>query len=133
VALAKLSAFEPLWNTIEKNVETLLAEQKMFENMSEEFAVAATEQGVIDQLRALMQRTLDHVVPHPTDTHPPLSARLAALGLDAADMLEAALLPVGEPSAGLINGLEAIEQELTLADSRQLSEAHSAKGHQTNS
>ncbi|MEN9223660.1 MAG: efflux RND transporter permease subunit, partial [Thermostichus sp. BF3_bins_97] len=49
---------------------------------------------------------------HPVDTHPPLHARLEALGVDLAQAWRAAV-PAAVPAAALVGPLDAIDRELT--------------------
>ena len=51
-----------------------------------------------------------HDIPHPTDSHPPLSQRLEALGFGVADLTSEALAVAPEPASDVVvtdrNGIE---------------------------
>ena len=109
-ALVKLHAFEYYWNdTYQKMVETLNA-GVLVENVSDLFAKRVAEEASPTHLVGLDEKTLSH----PTDTHPPLGARLDALGVALSECIEAALAVAPERSAvEIVDDYKSIEQELT--------------------
>ena len=57
------------------------------------------------------------LLPHPTDSHPPLSQRLEALKLTVDDIAEAALLTTPDfPAVALIADYESFEKDLTTVE-----------------
>lgn len=106
-ALAKVHAYAPQWSGAGDAIRQAATEDLVFTNLSRHFADwAAGEQALVP---AVVSETAVQVT-HPTDTHPPLSVRLANLGLpaDRAPDLE----PFGG-AADLIPGLDPLEEDLT--------------------
>jgi Zn-dependent protease with chaperone function len=115
-ALARSFAFDPVWDDVELRAARFLAQGLTMTNMSETSATAAQEPDARARCRAAAHRGLEKATPHPFDSHPPLSARLQALGLDPTTTIEQALQPVTQPSATLIRSLAVLEGELTAVE-----------------
>lgn len=83
---------------------------ELFSNLSNLFVM---------YLRSEMQSSLLNGLdskndPHPTDTHPPLSVRLAALNLTLEDVRNEALnISPEHPASSLIDNLEGLEMRLS--------------------
>jgi Zn-dependent protease with chaperone function len=108
-ALVKVHAFAGIWEQVQNGAASLLSQGKGWLNASKTFAGAV--------VRAARPEALENVatteMPHPTDSHPPLSVRLQALGLPLASLVQDAL--VVEPADAAINLVdepEKIEQEV---------------------
>lgn len=123
-SLVKLTAFTGRWGeTLDEVVESIRAGAPIA-NASEAFVKLVRtapelrrHPGAVD-LGDLDPRdggTLDEQpIAHPTDSHPPLTERLSALGLSR-EIVEGAVEDVqpADPAAGLVTDIEAIEAELT--------------------
>jgi hypothetical protein len=82
-ALTVATAYAPQWAGIEDPVERALWDGKAYENLAAFFAGAC---GDHPQVVREVAATNAGVIPHPTDTHPPLNVRIQALGLDDASL-----------------------------------------------
>ena len=112
-ALVKVSAFSGLWGTIHEDMLELLTKGKQFTNISAVFARLVQDNSNMDALQGLDGTLL----PHPTDSHPPLSQRLQALGISVADIADAALCTAPElPAVALIADYESFEKDLTTVE-----------------
>lgn len=108
-ALVKVHAFEGLWRqTIAAAAEALHAGRTP-PNVSAAFAEAVSTKATASDLQQALSQTLTH----PTDSHPPLSVRLTALGVALEDVATATLAvpPPTESAASLIDNLEHWEEE----------------------
>lgn len=123
-ALLKVCAFAPLWEGVYDQMREAISQHRQFINVSAYWAAAINtlqdRNSVFDGIDAR------HLM-HPTDSHPPLGARLEALHFSLPD-LAADALQTAPAHAGieLITGHEALEKELT--DVEHLLLADSMKG-----
>lgn len=110
VALVKVHAFVGCWFAVDQEIPKVLSEGKAFVNLSEMFAHVVKDNASPASFDALGECQLQH----PTDTHPPLTSRLENLGI-ALDEVRVAALDVAPetPSSATIQGVEALERELT--------------------
>jgi Zn-dependent protease with chaperone function len=117
--LVKLAAFAPAWHAVFAMMQSAAFADTQYLNVGAVFQEIAASNSGRDRLAgvgATMQG-------HPTDRHPALSERLAALGLDLGDVADAALLTVPVLSAAsLIEGGETIEQRLTTVEHQMIVE-----------
>lgn len=117
-ALLKFSEYAPLWGPIRNlNVETL-NEGNIYNDLSAVyFNVAQHAYSEID-FSAKRDSLLAFEMSHPNDTHPTLSERLIALGIDADTLTKEDLAPSDSAVIELLNGYETIADELTIAEHR---------------
>lgn len=109
-ALVKVHAFAKVWDQLDEVMLSLLAEGQQLTNVSTEFVAWAREMPAPAALAELDEQQ----VPHPTDSHPPLSQRLAALGLRLEDVQADALQTAPAESAiHLFNHVNELECELS--------------------
>lgn len=121
-ALVRIVGFSAAWDRLSElmsdcfltTVKVAGVERKpdqFFANLSSAFLQLAVESAKSPAVSsALDART----VPHPTDSHPPLSVRLAALGTTVGDLVPDGLsVNVENPASSLIGGLEPLEIELS--------------------
>ncbi|MBV9766173.1 MAG: M48 family metalloprotease [Acidobacteriaceae bacterium] len=124
-ALAKLHAFTGMWDRVTGAMkEGLLAgyvtvgddryePRQFFSNVSELYALSVAQWAQPRSLDGLDSKS----IPHPTDTHPPLSVRLSALGQTLAGITTSALAVSPDPSAQkVIDNCDAIEVQLSLVE-----------------
>jgi hypothetical protein len=108
-----VQAFGPAWDTVIGALFDAVASRTQYVNASALFHQVVEGNSGPTRLRGLGQQGLDH----PTDPHPALAQRLAALGLSPSDTGAAALITSPVPSAvSLVAGYEAIEQGLSEAE-----------------
>jgi Zn-dependent protease with chaperone function len=109
-ALVKAHAFPRYWRRTLALRRDALARAGTAPSLSVLFGRAAEENRGSSWLR----RDLDESeLPHPTDVHPPLRERLAALGLTLAAVADAAFdVTPAEPATTLLPGHEALEAAL---------------------
>jgi Peptidase family M48 len=110
-ALVKVHAFSEGWSFVRDPMENALAQGQVLINPGELFAklvVKVTKEH--DPLSSLGEEG----PVHPTDTHPPLSHRLDALGVVLDDVRAAALDVAPDQAAiAIIDDAERIEKELS--------------------
>ncbi|HAU0790194.1 TPA: M48 family metalloprotease [Legionella pneumophila] len=114
-ALIKLSLYSSLWNhAIHQNIERLNL-GKVTQNLSIVFQDMAKYDVEHESIEQIMELTLKQSISHPTDSHPPVSKRLEALGINSEKITKEMLLPPPENVAiNLLDKAEEIEQEITL-------------------
>jgi hypothetical protein len=109
-ALVKLHALDGTWAATFREVRRAMAYGQYTQNISVRFADLArgfVRAATLEQLAAKQ-------LPHPMDTHPPLSARLAALGMTIDQVGPEALdIRPAQPALSLFTDPELIETTLT--------------------
>jgi len=124
-ALVKAHTFGPAWHTVMAAMARAVAARMQYENSSALFAEVAGANRGPERLRGVGAGRL----PHPTDEHPPLSDRLAALGLGLEQVASEALVTSpANPASSLVDGFERLEQELTAVEHRLLAAADLGQG-----
>jgi hypothetical protein len=121
-ALAKIVAFTEIWdhltvvmeNSLKKGVITFDGKeyeaQRFFSNVSNVFAYMVANSAEPKALEGFDSKT----IPHPTDSHPPLSVRLAALKTTLSNVGAEALNVSPEmPSSSVIDKLDELEMQLS--------------------
>ena len=116
VALVKIHAFVRCWEEVRSKMRDALAEGKQITNSSLFFEDISRELqmsyylGEWDPLQGLSERRLVH----PTDSHPPLSARMESLRMSMTDVADDAINTCPEAAAiSLISECEPLEEQLT--------------------
>lgn len=110
-ALVKVHAFAGLWSGFDEAATEALRDGKVYVNASMLFASAVARAATPASLEGLAELHL----PHPTDSHPPLGARLQALRHEIAAVAPAALQVNPTTPALTIEKLETIEEEVSQA------------------
>jgi Zn-dependent protease with chaperone function len=111
-ALVKVHAFAPLWPLVQKNIVFGIRERRMFLNLSQLYAEGARRVSSPKLLEGLAQTHLAH----PTDSHPPLQARLEALGVPIDRVAAQGLTTeVADPAVALIEGADRLDRRLSVA------------------
>jgi Zn-dependent protease with chaperone function len=117
--LVKLAAFGPAWQIVAAMMRHAASWSTQYLNASAVFQEIAASNAGDDRLDGAGAAAQ----PHPTDRHPALSDRLAALGLDIRDVATAALVTTPPlPAVSLVEGYEAIEQRLSTAEHQMIVE-----------
>lgn len=117
VALVKVHAFTDHFQRVLRDMRAELAAKRRTENASLHYLHLVQEDARPEALQGLDQQR----IPHPFDSHPPLSVRLEALGLTLEECSGAALqVTAAEMAIGLIHGAASVEQALTERDNRWL-------------
>jgi Zn-dependent protease with chaperone function len=131
VALMKVIRYEEVWEQVYKDLLNGEADKECVMLPGELFQRLA-EKRILDvkhdyELRKLQNERLEH----PTDSHPPLQERLAALGLRAADLYEASsdIRPV-RPAVVVIPDSETLERELLPTFTPKHAEVQAVFNHQ---
>jgi Zn-dependent protease with chaperone function len=122
--LVKVVAFSGEWPQIQALLQRSLTGGKrievdgnerdpvaVFSNLSELFSGVVGNHASPESLNGLDSR----MIPHPTDSHPPLSVRLKALGFALSDVAGSALKVIPEtPASSLIDKVEELEVQLSM-------------------
>jgi uncharacterized tellurite resistance protein B-like protein len=117
-ALMKVYLYSELWvKTRTENLERLRA-GRITRNLSKIFASSARFDVNREAVPQIVQAIGSERIPHPTDTHPTIGARLQALGVDPMSVDDAALLITSGSAIVLIDEAQRIEEELTLLEHR---------------
>lgn len=121
VALMKLHAFSDVWQAVTEESVNALRQGLAFPNISALFAEAS----VAIASNELLESVRDAQVSHPTDSHPPLSERLDALGVSMAALAPRSLSVAPENGAsGLLGPLQSIEEDLSTEFQAMLTVIH---------
>jgi Zn-dependent protease with chaperone function len=111
-ALMKVHAFTGIWSGFDATAADALRDGKVYTNASTLFASAVARNANASSFEGLAQLHLSH----PTDSHPPLGARLRALNHDISSLTEGALNVVPAVTGlGAAPDLESLEQEVSVA------------------
>jgi Zn-dependent protease with chaperone function len=101
------AATDGVWRSLRQQMIGALNSGKVFVNVSKMFAEMATG-------FRIDPKDINREITHPTDTHPPTSARLAELGLATETMIATLTMPpVAEAATMLFDDLEEIEKFLS--------------------
>lgn len=115
-ALLKTAAFAPLWQSVQNSAMRAVREGKYFPNLSAVFVGQVAGSSSTD----LVKTALSSDIPHPVDTHPPLSERIKALGFDAGsftqDLHEVAVESPSNPAIIYFPDGQQLEDELSIAE-----------------
>jgi hypothetical protein len=111
-ALVKLYAFERCWSNVRGLMRGAIVRGQAIPNVGPAFAEAAQRAAVPSTLVGLDRQRL----PHPTDSHPPLSQRLRALGVALEDVAAAA--PARPPARSALSLLPRRRADRAGADRR---------------
>ncbi len=116
-ALVKVHAFARVWNGFQRASAEALRQGKMYRNASALFA----REVLSNANPAALEGIADTYTSHPTDSHPPLAARLASLKIDFQSVAaEALLVNPPQSAATLVPELETREEALSDAYQRLL-------------
>jgi Zn-dependent protease with chaperone function len=123
-ALVKIHGFHRYWRRALAILGDRIRAAEQGLNASADFAAIAQE----ERESPWMRRDLDEEEPpHPIDSHPPLSRRLAALRSSIQDVTEHAFtVQPAEPAIGLFEDPEPLERRLTLVEKVILVETRQA-------
>jgi Zn-dependent protease with chaperone function len=109
-ALVKVHAFSGVWDQVRQAAVSVLHDGKLFTNASKLYSEAVASVASPNAF----DNIADTHLTHPTDSHPPLGTRLAALKIRTEDAFQRALVvqPIS-PSIDFLPGAEEIEQEIS--------------------
>lgn len=113
-ALLKVSLYALIWNHLrQQNVERL-NQGKVSKNLGIVFEDIAKYDLEHESLDQIINSIKDYKMPHPTDTHPPVSQRLSAIGIDINSITKNMLRIPSDSAYCLIDNSEVWEEELTV-------------------
>lgn len=115
-ALAKVALYSAAWGEIQQDNVQRLAQGKITGNLSRIFESAARydiDQKTLDNVLAYVA---DRTIAHPTDSHPPVGARLAWLGVAPSAITKDMLTVPAESAIALIDDAETGEEQLTVLE-----------------
>jgi Zn-dependent protease with chaperone function len=123
-ALLKIGAFAPLWGPIRTAMVEALNQGRAYTNVSALYAELASSSGKPE----LLDQIATSATVHPTDTHPPTSARIQALGLSVDALRQDALtIDADASSINLLTNSTKFEEELTDIEHKFLLELGAAR------
>lgn len=109
--LVKTHAFDAAARSLEGMMFASAAQGRPITNASKAYAAAVAASAT----RASFDGIADRHTPHPTDSHPPLAARLASLGVTLTSVTDAALyVTPSNPAISLVDDAEVREERLTV-------------------
>jgi Zn-dependent protease with chaperone function len=112
-ALVKLHAYEPLWDTF---VQHLRAFQKMERECPARQSIAFVDRVAAADIPMLIKDLPKTRTSHPDDSHPPLGARLDALGVNLSDVAETArVVRPADSAALLLTDIDKLDEVLSQA------------------
>jgi Zn-dependent protease with chaperone function len=123
-SLLKIGAFASLWAGVRGAMIDALENGRAYANVSTFYAESAASSARSE----LIDEVANHATTHPTDTHPPTSERIEAVGLRVSDVRDDALRVVPDSSsASLLDNLVELEELLTDVEHQMLLELGQAK------
>ncbi len=115
-ALIKVSLYSSLWNHARKQNIERLNQGKIASNLSVVFLDSAKYDVDHEHIIESLESTLGQSISHPTDSHPPISTRLKALGIRADQITKGMLLVPEDAAIHLLDKAQEIEEEITLVE-----------------
>src|SRR5438093_595787 len=103
---------QPDWikSSLEQAVAAALQEGKAFVNASKTYADIVAEHATLNTLSGITETHLSH----PTDSHPPLSVRLSALGINIKGVSKAVLdVRPTQAAIDLLPNVETVEENIS--------------------
>ena len=117
-ALVKLHAYAPLWDTF---VQHLRAFQKMERECPARQSIAFVDRVAAADIPMLIKDLPKTRTAHPTDSHPPLGARLDALRVNLTDVAETArVVRPADAAALLLTEIDKLDEALSRAHIQML-------------
>jgi len=111
-ALVKVHAFSHVWSSVAEAAAAQIAQGQVYVNVSNLYSDVVVDVASERNLTGITEVQ----VPHPTDSHPPLSARLDALKLAIKDVTSDALAVAPDhPAIDLMSDFQPMEERLTAA------------------
>jgi Zn-dependent protease with chaperone function len=114
LALIKVAAFAPLWGLYQRENIERLKRGLVIKNVSAAFAEYIRNSLDSENLAARIGEILRTRIAHPTDSHPPIAERLAAIGGRIREYDAPTLLTAATGSAAALGHLDDLETELTV-------------------
>jgi Zn-dependent protease with chaperone function len=109
-ALVKLHAFAAIWSGVRDAAVSTMRNGRMFVNTSDIFAMAVASHAKPSSFEGIADRHTSH----PTDSHPTLAVRLAALGVTVDEVAEAAMrIAPAAPASALVDDYNRYERMLS--------------------
>ena len=118
-ALMKVAVFTPFWLVEQREMLGLLAQGRLLTNASLRIEAITKLQLASMAESDIVRAAASHRVPHPTDTHPPTTARLLTIGVQPEDAAKDVAFPA-EAAIALVDAPEQIEQTLSRAQAQLL-------------
>jgi Zn-dependent protease with chaperone function len=119
-ALVKLHAYEPLWDSFVARSRRFLKEGR---NYAVRQSVTFVDGVAAADLSKLLKDLPKTRTAHPTDSHPPLGARLDALGVDLAEVAETArAIKPADAAALLLDEIDKLDEALSHAQTAQMAQ-----------
>lgn len=113
--LVKFSALTLQWHGFRHGLVQLLHRGVSRQNLSVDYLVRTRQFLAAADAAKLRHFIIEAHTPHPLDTHPSLTERAAAVGVDPASVLDASLASLNKP--GVVSpGLEAVEERISQID-----------------
>lgn len=130
VALMKVIRYEEVWEQVYRDLLNGEADRtsvalpgELFQRLAEKHIVEVDRK---DEVRKLETEKLEH----PTDSHPPLQERLAALGLTTAELYDASSdVRPERPAVALLTNAESLERQLLPAFAPKQGEVQAVFNH----
>lgn len=117
-SLAKVSTYSALWNqSILENIKRL-NKGKITANLSSVFRESSLYNLGNQELDEIISEVLPSIIQHPTDSHPPLSERFAAINFDETKIEKELITNQGNSSEKLLDNIEILEEQLTVDEHR---------------
>jgi Zn-dependent protease with chaperone function len=125
-ALLKVHIYQYAWQLTLERMKEVITEDKHIINLSSFFN---------DICHSLPQNFLESEIggakiPHPSDSHPPLSLRLESIGVPLPTLYAAGInLPTSDVAIELVHNSTALEQELSIIEHHKLVQSGAVKVH----
>ena len=117
-SLAKVATYSAFWNqSVLENIKRL-NKGKVTENLSTVFRESSLYNIGNRELDEIISEVLPSIIQHPTDSHPPLSERFAAINFDETKIERELITKQGNSSENLLTNIEALEEQLTVDEHR---------------
>lgn len=108
-SLTKTVIFSLFWNSMQSEISNTLSKNKMIINISDYFATSIP--ALLNDLN--LDDLSSYSVPHPYDSHPPLSQRIEQIGFDLKLTINEFITIDNENAIEIIDNYDVIERELS--------------------
>ncbi len=119
-ALAKVTLYSGLWESVREDNFSRLVEGKITGNLSKVFEDSAKFDVEKNSIEKIIEHISNKSISHPTDTHPTLNERLKSLGIESKEIKKESLFVPKDNALSLINNSKSLEEELTVLEHKYM-------------
>lgn len=121
-ALTKTTLYADLWDILQKENINRLNRGKATRNLSSVLEGKARYDVNRKELAKVIAEVAKRSIPHPTDRHPPIGARMKSLGIDAASIADTDMQIPENSAVLLFRNAVALEENLSVMEHKRMAD-----------